>query len=147
MNVIAVRSALKNLPEILDLLRQAQSSVRSLRLDEHVAGLLDHLPKRTVKTLSLPLAFASFGAGVVTGAAATALLTPKRGDELRAALRSEIERVWSNMVSEAEAETGEKASSKSEGNGDRDDDDRGEAEAENNGAARGRNKHREIATS
>jgi hypothetical protein len=96
VNVITMKNALDNLPHLLELAKNAQASIRGLGLDEHLAkgfrGVMQLMPVRTVATVSYPLAFASFGAGMLTGAAAAMLLSPKRGDELRASIRQGFER-------------------------------------------------------
>lgn len=108
MNFISIKTALRHVPQLIELAREAQASIRRLGLDEQLGrgldGLMRIVPTRAVPTLSLPFAAASFGAGVVTGATVTALFTPKRGDELRAEIRERLQSARQRVTTRSSAE-------------------------------------------
>ena len=64
------------------------------------AGKLLGLLPVAKATSSMPLVAASFGAGVVVGAAATALATPMRGDELRKLVKERLSASWQRVRGE-----------------------------------------------
>ena len=143
VNLNNMKNALGSVPQLIELAQQAQSSIQRLGLDEHLRrgfrGLLQIVPVRTVATVSFPLAAASFGAGMVTGAAAAALFTPKRGDELRASLRQGMQRAWSRATSRSHP------ASEGDGGEALDELDRGDTKLRAYGEVRERQKAQEIA--